>query len=238
MSETLSKSESAAELTEKQQAFRRYIIDLLGADCEVNYDIVHQVMLDEGERQFCQRYHDKSIQGELISEDEQRSMKQLEIKMGFTPTSEDLKFQNDMGDDYLSRKIWAQRNFVAIPECITPEKITGDESDDVAAVVAKTKPAAILRSSVINPSVIQLINRAYDQGLAVENIETGGKGYKLLSVGEPWRVDRLKQIFETPRAKENYTLSEHNEIGQLLGYPLEAIEKMLDDQVLKYAKVE
>lgn len=122
--------------------------------------------------------------------------------------------------------------FQSTEDVPNPAAATGRIVDDIAAVLAGSKPATLLDANeVYNPSVETFINDEEDHfdqlffGQAVDYY--GGRKY---FVGKEENVRTLSELYEgrggidSPRpADENF----HRAVGEALGYPTEAIDAFI-----------
>ncbi|GEM_PF-4912789 len=116
--------------------------------------------------------------------------------------------------------IEGQRNFIPTAEAPFPGGRRG-ETPDIAAVLARRKPAAIL-SDTVTPEGRALLAEAINQGLVVVVIPSPVNRLPLVIVADtPARANAIAALLRTPAAEAgpNY----HYELGRLLGYPEAAL---------------
>ncbi|PIZ61376.1 hypothetical protein COY20_00375 [Candidatus Shapirobacteria bacterium CG_4_10_14_0_2_um_filter_40_12] len=117
------------------------------------------------------------------------------------------------------RQIDRQKDFHPTPDKPTPSDLTNDETDDVAAVIAGTKPAALIPERLTTP----LVDFARGKGFSVRKIQDL-IGNNRLAIGLPENVDQIVMLVNNAR-EHGVSPLYHKLLGKALGYPDEAIKK-------------
>lgn len=119
------------------------------------------------------------------------------------------------------------KDFKPTKEFVSPSQFSGREIDDVAAVIAGIKPAALAGDQRAWRDVAkELYTIASERGYAVNDV--GGFGGGIVKVvGSPERAkeiaDLVKEHVGRDEADENY----HRKLGKLLGYPEQSINDFI-----------
>lgn len=123
----------------------------------------------------------------------------------------------------LVRQMLGFRSSVECPApCYLPN---GAEQDDLAAVVAGTKPAAICPNNpdIVNNDVYKVLLRvAANQGIHIETY----KDY--LMVGDRRTVEQLKEVYDQHDNTKDEKAERCAKLGRLLGYCEEAIHDFVE----------
>jgi len=113
-----------------------------------------------------------------------------------------------------------------------PGAVTGSPVDDIAAVLAGSKPATIVFSDTLRePAVAKFITEEKDRFKSISIGETVDHyGGHLYFFGRKENVNALAQLYQRRggddaplRADEGF----HREAGEALGYPIEAIDDFI-----------
>jgi hypothetical protein len=127
------------------------------------------------------------------------------------------------------QRIEAQRGFRPTAEVHSPSVRTKRLRDDVAAVVAGSKPAAIVSQLTIDrelwgPHILLL---AQQRGLTVKPLaDLFGRNDRLVVVGLRANVEEIEKLTAAGR-RTPATADYHRRLGKALGYSKEAIEKFV-----------
>lgn len=127
------------------------------------------------------------------------------------------------------------KTFRSTVHCPCPSRATGKPRDDLAAVLAQSKPAALFLAPD-DPEPIDELNRvAVEDGLA-KDILTGtvvlDTGFTIVIVGQKINFDGLSALYRQRQYKHNGGIGEefHRGVGRLLGYTPEAIDSFVSKQ--------
>jgi hypothetical protein len=106
--------------------------------------------------------------------------------------------------------------------------------DDIAAVIAGTKPATIVDEIEIrrSPLAILLISEAIALGLSIESIETfrtRKTQSKSLAIGQSYNVDQIAEIMRQAVKYDNVNDHYYWRMGKLLGHPEETICEFINN---------
>jgi len=130
-------------------------------------------------------------------------------------------------DAVINNMIADQIEFVSSEDIPAPSFLTGDQLSDVAAVVAGSKPAAVISYSEGDPRQEKMLERARGRGLVVEFIDDNLPDLKSKSivVGKPANVDAIKRLRNS--VSGNPPDAYHIVFGRALGYHPAAIKKFV-----------
>jgi len=127
------------------------------------------------------------------------------------------------------------RNYRATIDCPTPSYLDdAGIADDVAAVLAGRKPAAIFDESSLSRETILplLLQEAYVRGMQVETVEHFGTKHsrtRSIVVGIPYHVKQIVQIV-IQAVRDNEVSSYYYErLGELIGMPQENIHQLIEN---------
>jgi hypothetical protein len=142
---------------------------------------------------------------------------------------DDLKVMGPISADArLSAKslVDAQRGFTSTRQCPAPSASSGNELDDLAAVVAGSSPGAFV-DHMDDPRMEILLKMAVAGGNAVDTLPIRNKDGDVISrsylVGAPPRVAEVKRVALELEASGGKGPSLHQRMGALLGYHPDAI---------------
>lgn len=150
--------------------------------------------------------------------------------------------RNNMFSITTDKMIKDMKGFGSSKEFATPAFLTGDEQYDIAAVIAGTKPAAIV--AVLNDDLVQreLIEEASDMGYSVHKRQ-GFDPVTNKYLGDEYIVGDSETVEKLKYLKDNVELpfdrDYHIKMGELLGYDKYAIDEYIDltmDKKIPYAK--
>lgn len=102
----------------------------------------------------------------------------------------------------------------------------GNARDDLAAVLAGTKPAAIIPTlfeTVEDPVFQAMLKIAADQNVHVEEFDEDR-----LLVGDRRTVEKLKEVFKNRSSNKEERIQRSTDMGILLGYSQEAIDEFVE----------
>jgi hypothetical protein len=121
--------------------------------------------------------------------------------------------------------------FRAKVECPTPSyQEDATFADDVAAVIAGTKPAAVFEQSSLGKDdlLVFLLKEAQARGLKIETVDNFSKT-KSIVVGDSYHVRQIVQIMNQA-VKDNAVNDYYYEkLGDLIGLPVETIRNFNDN---------
>lgn len=136
-------------------------------------------------------------------------------------------FVSELAKIAVSLLVKEWQNFTPTGQHPSPSSITHNETSDLAAVVANRKPAAIICQPSLkgNWLVPVLVDAALENGFQVrESLDLTGQ--PILIVGQSSNVTTLQQLFNTVQNRPVTPLF-HQQVGEALGYPPEAISNFL-----------
>jgi hypothetical protein len=222
-----------SDLSDEQRVIRQNIIEGTKKGQAVNLDRAIEKILTPEERDFWNSCIEKVAfsEGPVTPADAKR-FEYLGIRLGLKQP-DDLLVHPQAASESLSLKQEAeqlvenQKDFVASKELISPSLYTGRNIDDVAAVIAGKKPAAIIHKDDIREDVVpELFKLAQEKGYSIRE-DIGFGNQKRYIVGKQENVERIVN-FSQHYVKHNFTDENyHWMLGRLLGYPEEAIKEWL-----------
>ena len=120
------------------------------------------------------------------------------------------------------------KDFVPTVDYPNPYLITGDELDDVAAVIVGRKPAAILPKNDFDEREPKMLAKAKEKGYAVKLLETPIKSDEeanapIYIVGKAESVENIEKILGMPNSSQKDVL-----LCKELGYPQKAIDFLIN----------
>jgi hypothetical protein len=125
------------------------------------------------------------------------------------------------------------KGFVSTRAAPSPSFLTGDQQADLAAVVAGSKPAALVPEEE-GERQKELLDMAKDRGLTIKEIEDIQPDYTFKSyiVGVPENVKKISDIEDiagnVPLSDKIITDDVHRDFGNALGYTPVAIEDFIE----------
>ena len=163
-----------------------------------------------------------------------------------------LQYKNDFIDIYdfkhmdeddefsrASEMVEKMKGFKSSREAPAPDFITMDDNADIAAVIAGTKPAALVGKSS-EPVQKELLDMALNSGFVVEVVKqydpvTGNYLWDDYVVGRPENVSKILELVALNVKDMDVAVSEehHRELGLSLGYDPQAIEDFIISTRLK-----
>lgn len=117
----------------------------------------------------------------------------------------------------------------ASTECPTPSSKEGaSHADDIAAIIAGTKPATVFDESILgrNPLVVLLLREAYIRGFDIETVDNFNQTRSVV-VGVPHNVRQIVQIMGQAVKHDAVSYYYYERLGDLIGLPEESIDNFI-----------
>jgi len=115
-------------------------------------------------------------------------------------------------------------------EFVSPAQLSNREIDDVAAVIAGIKPAAIANDQRAWRDVSrELYSMAAESGYVVSEAEGFGGG-RVKVVGSPERVQEIVELVQEQAKRGEPDENYHRKLGKLLGYSEQSINDFIERQ--------